>query len=336
MDIKTISAAFGVLAFAISSAAAAEDIPSLRYAIGSEDIHSLSQLPTEVAQRKKFFDREGVHVEFVRNSASNSRAAEQGYNPSIERGGPADMTRVSTGYFIHSVLRGSDTVIVATQTNNPIYSIIATPEIKAFADLKGKAIALTSPWDTITLASRKLLALHGLGAHDFQVVGAIRGSDSRFACMRSGECVANSAGQPADIHAIEGGYHRLGITNEIGPVIYNVEIVRRDWAQAHKDTVVRYIRAVADAMRFINDQNNRAEVETIASELTREPEGAVKEMIAAYYDPKLHVLPRQGEVDMASFEYLLQILQESGVYDRPLPPAEHFVDLSYAKAAGAQ
>ena len=333
---KTIFVALGVLAFAIAPKAAAEDMPLLRYAIGSEDTHSLSQLPTEVAQRKKLFDREGVHVEFVRNSASNSRAAAEGYNPSIERGGPADMTRVSAGYFIHAVLKGSDTVIVATQTNNPVYSIIAAPEIRTFADLKGKVIALTSAWDTITLTSRKLLAMHGLGPNDFQVEGSIRGSQSRFACMQSGRCAANSAGHPSDIHAIEAGYHRLGTTNEIGPVIYDVEIVRRDWAQMHKDTVVRYIRAVADAMRFINDRGNRDEVEKIAAELTREPQGVVKEMLAAYYDPGLRVLPRQGEVDMTSFSYLLQVLKEAGVYDRPLPPAERFVDLSYAQAAGIQ
>jgi len=331
---KTICAAFGVAL--VIGQSAAQEAPTLRYAVGSEDIRSLSQLPTEVAQRKRFFDHEGVRVEFVKNSASNSRAAAEGYNPSIERGGPADMTRVSTGYYIHSALNGSETVIVATQTNNPVYSIVAIPEIKTFADLKGKVIALTSPWDTITLTSRKLLAMHGLGPTDYKVNGAIRGSDSRFACMKDGSCVANSAGQPADIHAIASGYHRLGTANEIGPVIYNVEIVRRDWAQAHRDAVVRYIRAVADAMRFLNDQGNRAEVEKIAAELTREPEAVVKEMIAAYYDPKLRVLPRQGEVDMASLSYLLQVLKESGVTDKALPPAEHFVDLSYAKAAGIQ
>jgi ABC-type nitrate/sulfonate/bicarbonate transport system substrate-binding protein len=336
MDRTMIFAASGLLALAMASQASAGGVPPLRYAVGSEDTHSLSQLPIEVAKRKSFFDRAYVHVEFVRNSVSNSRAAAEGYNPSIERGGPADMTHVSTGYFIHSVLKGSDTVVVATQTNNPVYSIIAAPEIKTFADLKGKVVALTSPWDTITLTSRKLLAMHGLGPGDFKVNGVIRGSDSRFSCMQSGECVANASGQPADIHAIANGYHRLGIANEIGPVIYNVEIVRRDWAEANRETVVRYIRAIADSMRFINDTANRAEVEAIAAELTREPADVVKEMIAAYYDPKLRVLPRQGEVDMASFAYLLQVLKESGVYDKLLPPAEQFVDLSYAKAAGVQ
>jgi ABC-type nitrate/sulfonate/bicarbonate transport system substrate-binding protein len=266
MNVKTIFAACGALGFAIAQYAGAAEMPALRYAIGSEDLHSLSQLPTEVARRKDFFEREGVHVEFVANSESNSRAAEKGYNPSIEKGGPADMTRVSTGYFVRAVLNGSDTVTVSSQTSNPVYSLIVVPEIRTFADLKGKKVALTSAWDTITITARHLLAMHGLGPMDYEVNSVIRGSGSRFACMKSGECVANVAGQPADIHAIEMGYRRLGITNDGGAVIYNVEIVRRDWAKAHEDAVIRYIRATADAMRFLNDPKNRDEVETITAD----------------------------------------------------------------------
>ncbi len=334
MNVKTIFAACGALGFAIAQHAGAAEMPTLRYAIGSEDLHSLSQLPTEVARRKGFFEREGVHVEFVANSESNSRAAEKGYNPSIEKGGPADMTRVSAGYFVHAVLNGSETVTVSSQTSNPVYSLIVKPEIRTFADLKGKKIALTSPWDTITVTARRLLAMHGLGPMDFQVNSVIRGSSSRFACMKSGECAANIAGQPADIHAVEMGYRRLGIANEGGAVIYNVEIVRRDWAKAHEDAVIRYIRAAADTMRFLNDPKNRDEVEKITADLTGESEAVVKEMIGNYYDPSLRILPREAEVDMASFRHFLDLLKESGVYDKPLPPPEHFVDLSYAKAAG--
>jgi hypothetical protein len=46
---KAILAALGVLACAIGPKVPAQDLPVLRYAIGSEDTHSLSQLPTEIA-----------------------------------------------------------------------------------------------------------------------------------------------------------------------------------------------------------------------------------------------------------------------------------------------
>ncbi len=332
---KTALALLGVLAFAAAESAAGAELPTLRYVQGADNAHSLSQLPMTIARQEGFFAREGVRVEFFKNSESNSAAAEKGYNPSIERGGPGDMTVVSGGYFINAVLNGSDAVAVSAQTANPVYSLIARPEIKNFADLKGKEITLTAPWDTITLTSRKLLAIHGIGPTDFKFK-YVKMSDARFECMKAGECAAIVGGQPVDIKAIKMGYHRLGITNEAGPVIYDIEIVRRDWAKTHKDTLVRYLRAAADAMRFLNDPKNRDEVTKTVRDLTGEPQDVVNEIMANYENPKLRILPRQAELDMPSFEHLLELVKEAGLYPKPLPPAERFVDLSYAKAAGIQ
>ena len=47
---------------------------------------------------------------------------------------------------------------IVAQTTNPVYSLIVRPEIKSFADLKGKIIGLSTPGDTITLSTVRLLA----------------------------------------------------------------------------------------------------------------------------------------------------------------------------------
>ncbi len=242
---------------------------------------------------------------------------------------------VSGGFFVHAVLNGSDAVAISSQTANPVYSLIVRPEIRTYADLRGKEITLTAPWDTITLTTRKLLALHGIGPSDFQFK-RIRNSDARLECLQSGECAAITAGQPHDIKAINMGmgYHRLGITNEAGPVIFNIEIVRREWAQENRDVLVRYLRAAASAMRFLSDPDNRQEVIEIIGEITGEPQEIVDEIMASYEDPSLRILPRQAELDMESLQHLLELIEEAGLYAEPLPPAEHFVDLSYAQAAG--
>ena len=78
MNVKTTFAACGVLGLAIAQGAGAAEMPTLRYAVGSEDLRSLSQLPTEVARRKGFFERESVRVEFVQNSESNSPSRRAG------------------------------------------------------------------------------------------------------------------------------------------------------------------------------------------------------------------------------------------------------------------
>ncbi len=334
MNCKIISALCGILVFVSAQSALSAEMPILRYVAGGNST-SLSQLPITVAQMKGYFEREGLRVEFVTNSESNSAAAPQGYNPSIERGGPGDITTVSGGFFIHAVLSGSDAVAISAQTANPVYSLIVRPEIRTFNDLRGKEITLTAPWDTITVTTRKLLAMHGIGSSDFQFK-RIRNSDARLECLQSGECAAITAGQPHDIKAINMGlgYHRLGITNEAGPVIFNIEIVRREWAEDNRDTLVRYLRAAASAMRFLNDPNNRQEVMEIIGEITGEPQEIVEEIMASYEDPSLRILPRQAELDMESLQHLLELIDEAGLHSEPLPPAEHFVDLSYAQAAG--
>jgi ABC-type nitrate/sulfonate/bicarbonate transport system substrate-binding protein len=312
-------------------------MPTLRYGGGD----GLPHLPLIIAQKEGYFAKEGVQVEVIKNPItgpdSNSQAAMKGYDPAIERDGLADMTAANGGFFIDAVLNGSNAVAVSVQTANPVYSLIVRPEIKSYADLKGKVITLTAPWDSITLTSRALLAKHGIDRSDFKFE-AIKMSDARLACMQKGDCAAIVAVQPTDDQAIAmgQGFHRLGTVYEAGPVTFYIDVVRRDWAAAHKDTVVRYLRAQADAVRFIHDPKNRDVVAATIGALVHAPKSIVDQLIAAYEDPKLRILSDHGEFDMASFENLLRFAKDSGNYNKPFPPMEKFVDLSYVRAAGNQ
>ena len=51
---------------------------------------------------------------------------------------------VATPFLIQAALKGSDAVAIAAEFNNPIYSLIAKPEIKTFADLKGKLLGMAA------------------------------------------------------------------------------------------------------------------------------------------------------------------------------------------------
>ena len=153
-------------------------------------------------------------------------------------------------------------------------------------------------------------------------------------CLKAGKCTAVILGSPSDIDAVKLGYRRLGYTNETGSYLFNVEVVTRAWAQNNRDTLVRYLRADADAMRYIHDARNRTEVAKTLGDLTHEPQDVVNEMMDNIENPKLHPLTSQAELDMAGFRHVLELIKEFGLRSKPLPPAEHFIDLSYARAAG--
>src|SRR5262245_35820014 len=137
------------------------------------------------------------------------------------------VTQTATPYLIRAALSGSDAVAIAGETANPIYSLIAKPEIRSFIDLKGRVVGLSLAVDTISISMRKLLALRGLGETDYAVKELV-GTPVRFECLRRGECDAVPLGQPEDFAAIAQGYRRLGLsTDAVAAFQFQVVAARR-------------------------------------------------------------------------------------------------------------
>src|SRR5260370_32069308 len=132
-------------------------------------------------------------------------------------------------------------------------------EMKAFAELKGKVVGLSLAVDTISISMRKLLTLKGLGGSDYAVKELV-GTPLRLDCLKQGECDAVPLGQPEDLVAMGQGYHRLGLSTEaVGSVQFTGTAARRSWAEKNKDAVVRFVRALGRAFRFIHGSGHRAE-----------------------------------------------------------------------------
>ncbi len=104
----------------------------------------------------------------------------------------------------------------------------------------------------------------------------------------------------------------------------------------NRDTIVRYLRAKAKAIEYINDPNNRDELTMMISEITGERPEIVDRIVASYADPNLHILTRRGELDPDGFDNLLQFAKDAGYWEGAFPPADQFIDLSYGQEAGIQ
>jgi ABC-type nitrate/sulfonate/bicarbonate transport system substrate-binding protein len=310
--------------------AIAAEHTTLRYGQNASSAGSLSGLPLEVAQRKGFFVREGINLVLVPIPGGTDRIV-----AALDKG-EIDAGKNATPYLIQAVLKGSDAVAILSQTANPVYSLIVRPEIKSFADLRGKVIGLSTPGDTITLSTVRLLATRGIKAGDFSAK-AVVGTAARFACLKAGECAAVPMGQPEDHGAINQGYPRLGFTYEAGAdLVFNVDMTRRGWGEKNRDALVRMVRGFAASYEFMNDPKNRGEVTRIVSDSLKVSEETAAQIFAPYLERDKNVLPKRGELSLKAFNQVLALMGESGVIPAPVPPAERFVDLQYLKAAGIQ
>jgi ABC-type nitrate/sulfonate/bicarbonate transport system substrate-binding protein len=329
------STAVGILALvatAFGSSGGARAADTIRY--GIDDEQNINRLPQVIAEREGFFAREGIEVQIVPFTVSFR--APPGANPITMREamskGDIDMSREQFPLLINDVMAGRKFVAVSVASGNPLYFVVARPEIKSFAELKGKTLTITNPRDGITVWTRKLLALHGLAETDITLKN-IAGSQGRLACLKSTECAAASLAQPAVLDAIEAGSHVLGLTNEIGPPLYQFDIVDPGRAVANRDAIVKYVRATTAAVRFIQDPANRDEVIKITMAFMKEPENRAREMLAAIWDPKNRVLPQRAAIDMDGVKAAIALLGEYDILKQPLPPPERFIDTAYAEAA---
>jgi ABC-type nitrate/sulfonate/bicarbonate transport system substrate-binding protein len=303
---------------------------TLRFGQIPSTARGVSSLSHFIAERQGFFARENIALEIMQipGGTGNMVAA-------LDRG-EVDVTQTATPYLVQAVLGGSNAVAIAGGIGNPLYSLIAKPQIESFADLKGRVIGLSLPVDTISISTRKLLALKGLGDADYRVKELV-GSPARAACLKDGECDAVPLGQPDDLVAVKDGYRLLGVsTDAVASFQFEVMAARRDFAAAHPALLTGFVGALADAFRFIHAADHRDEVAKAIVDLTGVSDDIARATLKLYLDPDRGVLPREAEIDMKGFAQVIAFMEEGGVIKPPGPAAEQFVDWRYLKAAGVK
>ena len=324
-----LSALLGVLVVPPARAQQPQEQPKqLRLGFNANSARNLAQVPDLIAERK-FFASEGLAVTMVPLKGTT-------YMVDALDKSDVDATGTASPYMIQAALKGSDAVAVIGGVANTVYSLIAKPEIKTAADLRGKLVAMSAPPDTITLSTRLMLAKGGLKDGDYRTKEII-GSTQRADCLVRGECDAVPLGQPDDIIFVQKGFHKLGDSLEVVPELqFNVIAARRSWAAAHKDVVVALARGFGATFRYLRDPANRDEVARLIVETTGAPEDVARAVLRLYYEPDRGIMPKQGEINMAGLGKVIELLGAAGQLEKPLPQAERFVDLQYLRAAGLQ
>jgi ABC-type nitrate/sulfonate/bicarbonate transport system substrate-binding protein len=326
--LRNLAAAAIVAALATAAPARADDPTPLRYGQAFSAERSIYSLPVHMAMRHGEFAREGLAVRQFFLPGGGEKMIDALADDTV------DVTHVATPFLIEAALKGSDAVAIATEFNNPIYSLVVRPEVRSFADLKGKLIGMADEAGSIAISMRKLLAQNGVRDGDVQV-RIISGTPARLGCLRRGTCDAVPLGQPQDLMAEAEGYRILGLSSDaVPPYLYTVTAARRGWAVAHKDVLVRYVRGLAAALQFIRDPANRAAVIAMIRQDTECSEEVARKALALFFEPERNVLPRRGEIDLAAFQQTIALMSAGGQLKAPLPPADRFVDLQYLRAAG--
>jgi NitT/TauT family transport system substrate-binding protein len=202
-----------------------------------------------IAKEAKYFEREGLTVEYVRVGGSTRIVA-------ALLGGSAQIIHAGEPAIIPAVQRGADTVVIAAMNHAVQHRLMGRPEIKDVKDLKGKPVGITTFGSTSDYVLRFALQKYGLDPNKDVSIIQTGGQPEGLLAMSAGKIYAQRMGFPFHLKAQQMGmrelvdFSKLGLEENVGAMI-----TTRAYIAQKRGTVLRYLRAFIRGMqRFKTDK----------------------------------------------------------------------------------
>jgi NitT/TauT family transport system substrate-binding protein len=204
----------------------------------------LYELPTEIAQRKGFYQEENLDARKVVIRTNLQVAA--------LLAGELDYSTVS-GLIARASIQNLPVKGVMGWFDRPLHILIAKPNFKRLTDFKGKKIGVSGLGSAPHIILREALAQAGMNPDRDVTTLAVGGSGDRLAALVAGTVDAT----PLDVAYVEKA-EKLGLVSVIyfGDVVHtrlggfgvSMDKIRKNPAQ-----ITRMIRASLKGVRFIRD-----------------------------------------------------------------------------------
>ena len=243
-----IASFFSCLWFMVAMAptvTAAERAPEkVRIAVSSK---SLGFLDTWAAKERGFYRKQGLDAEIIAMRPPLTIGA-------IQAG------EIDYAFGASTILRGSisgaPVRLVTLALRTSFHTLVARPQIKSFADLKGKTIAVTIG-AADDFVARHLLRRAGIDPREVNFVN-MGGSDTRFPALHGGKIDATPLSLPFFVIAKRQGFTLLGSAADvIDMATVGIGTSTRK-IQQEREQVKKMIRVQLDTLRWI--KNQKAEV----------------------------------------------------------------------------
>ena len=155
---------------------------------------------------------------------------------------------------------GKDLAIIGATGNKLDYVFISGSHIKKPADLKGKKIAISQFGAGTDFIAR--LALRQLGLNDKEVsILGLGAQGERWAALSGGHVDASVFQPPVTLRARKAGFPIWWDFSK-GDYEYVVAgpVTTRSFIRSERDTVMNFMRGLADGMDFYRDEKNKEAV----------------------------------------------------------------------------
>jgi len=316
---KFLISFFGLMLIGVSIVSAQEKV---KFPVSASS-KTLGYSPLWVAWKQGFFQKQGLDTQVVLVS---------GADKSIMAlvGGSVYLSSGAADAVITAAEQGADLASIGGIINGLTHYVMGGKRFKTFEDLRGATIGSSGLTSGTAFVLRRVLRANGLEyPRDYKLIN-VGGSGPAFLSLTSGRIDAAIIAVPLSFEAAALGHPVIGRVVDFIPNYQLTEMtVKRSWAEQNRPLVVRFMKAMVLAMRWLYDNKEQA-IAFLSDEMKLKPNQARK---GWEYYTEHKIWNPNAEANIEGVKTVIQILADRGQFKGILPPPTKYVDHSYVEEA---
>lgn len=304
----------------VASACAGPALAQTKVTRGTVSL-TATEWPTIVAQKKGFYEKEGLKVEEIMTSPTT-------ITPTLI-GGSIQFGFINASQLIIAIEAEADLVAIGKGSDPSPYSLVTVPAIKSVKDLKGKTIALAEQGDAYAEATRDILRKNGLDPDKDVNIRYGGNSNQRMAALTTGAIDAAPVVPPQDTILLAQGLNAVAFYPDYFPdLALSLTAVRRQWAKDNPDTVRAFMRAQAASYAWLNNPANKDEAIKYLMEATKADQPSVAQAYDVYVN-KLKAFATNGCIGTKGIEMTVEMVSRTNKTVKSGTPVSKYIDTQY-------
>ena len=291
-------------------------IDNIRVACPS--LSSTSVFSLVIAQKEGYFREEGLNVELL------SIRGEIAIRTVLA--GDVDFF-TNAGSALAAGVRGIPVRLVTVFQDKPSWDLIAQPEVKSIAQLRGKNIAVMSPEGSLAIVAREMLRKNGLDPTKDVNLVTMGGDEVRFPALQTKSIHATLFSTAMSIKAQKEGFSKLGNASEYANLIEGGLATSQDKIKQQPEKIHRFVRGALKGLKFYVSKREAA-VKYMMDTLRMKDQ----ELVSSIYDILTPLALRAGFSDDKVLQTMIDEMKRTTKVQRDIKVPDIF-DLSFVKKA---
>ncbi len=210
-------------------------------------------------------------------------------------------------------------------------SVVAVPDVKSYADLKGRPMAVDSPKSGYATALYEIIRRKtGMEPERDYPLAIVGGTAGRVKALREGTAAVGIVSSPEDLQLRRDGFTILGdAAEELGAMQGSCYCVRSSWAKANAPLVEAFVRATIVATDEVF-ADKRAAIDVLRTRLPVISEQDASEMYDRLTGPG--GFNRRAVLNEAGMRTVLQLRRDAG--SKAAEPSRYIDQSWYERALG--